>query len=541
MTVLTFRRTGQALLMSGIAGVAGALIVWPLSELGVVAAELSDVSALVDESWSVIRNTLIVGVATAGLAVALGLAGAIVTERTAVYGRRWLRFGFVLPVLVPPFVSALSWLRAYGPSGLSDDLLGFSMPGIFGPVGVIAVVAVNAMPITYVLIAAALRSRAGRDLELAARISGAGPLTVARTVTLPMLRPSLLGSAALAFVIGINAFGVPAILGTPASFETVTTRIFQNLTRSARPESFSTAVFLATGLVAVAFVFVAFAETVVNKPGALESEAGPTGTSIPEGRQNLLPSLLAWIGIIATTILPVIALVLVSVTRGVGLSPTPANWTLGNFGEAMDTRLWGALGRSLLLAGTAATVVMLLGSAVAGLRPRFSGRLAGVIVLLGFAIPGSTLGVAMILGYGSVLRDTVLLILFAYIAKLWAVGHRTVAASLGNVAPEMRHAARISGAGAIETVKSIVAPVVRPALAGGWALAFLIAFHELTMSSLLYGPGTETLAVTILNVQQLGDVPVSSALAVLITVPLVLIVVATLIATGRRARKAAAR
>lgn len=49
-------------------------------------------------------------------------------------------------------------------------------------------------------------------------------------------------------------------------------------------------------------------------------------------------------------------------------------------------------------------------------------------------------------------------------------------------------------------------------------LVFLIGVHELTMSALLYGPGSETLAVAILNAQQLGDIAVTSALAVLLTV-----------------------
>lgn len=49
-------------------------------------------------------------------------------------------------------------------------------------------------------------------------------------------------------------------------------------------------------------------------------------------------------------------------------------------------------------------------------------------------------------------------------------------------------------------------------------MVFLFGIHELTMSSLLYGPGSQTLAVVILNLNQLGDVTVTSALAVALTV-----------------------
>ncbi len=54
-------------------------------------------------------------------------------------------------------------------------------------------------------------------------------------------------------------------------------------------------------------------------------------------------------------------------------------------------------------------------------------------------------------------------------------------------------------------------------MAGAWLLVFLFAVHELTISSLLYGPGNETLAVVILNRQEIGDVAVTSALSVLLT------------------------
>jgi iron(III) transport system permease protein len=63
----------------------------------------------------------------------------------------------------------------------------------------------------------------------------------------------------------------------------------------------------------------------------------------------------------------------------------------------------------------------------------------------------------------------------------------------------------------------------------GWLIVFVFALHELTMSSLLHGPGNETLAVAVLNLQQLGEPTVTSALAVLLTVGAALAVVPLLL------------
>lgn len=526
------------LLLAGVVATALVILVgWPLVELFAVASEHAG-SSFSDAARTrgAATNTLMVGAIASLVTVAVGTGLAFLTERLAVVGRRWLRLGILLPLLIPPFVSALSWMRAYGPSGLVDDALGFSMPGLFGPVGVILVISVNAAPLAYLLAVAALNSRTDRDLELAGRISGAGPATVARTITLPLLAPALVGAGALVFVVGINAFGVPAFLGTPGRFETVTTRIYQDLALSARPEAFTRAILLATGLVVVAVVFALVGEALLSGLGGSRRTGAPAGPVESARRPQRLLTLVAWALIAVVTLLPLVALILVASTKAVGLPPTPGNSTLDNFRQALDPRLLGALGRSLLLAVSAATLTVALGAAVAAFRRRPFGRVAGVAVLLGFAVPGSTLAVAMLLSYGGLLRDTLLLILLAYLAKLWAVGHRTIAGSADNVPQDLLFAAAGSGAPPLTALRTVVIPLLRPALFGAWVLVFLIAFHELTMSSLLYGPGTDTLAVAILNLQQLGDVRVASALAVILTVPLFLAAIPLLV-VGRLPRR----
>ena len=53
-------------------------------------------------------------------------------------------------------------------------------------------------------------------------------------------------------------------------------------------------------------------------------------------------------------------------------------------------------------------------------------------------------------------------------------------------------------------------------------MCFLTALHEVTMSVLLYGPGSETFAVVVLNSAELGQVGRTSALSVLLTAMILL-------------------
>lgn len=499
--------------------IVGAIIGLPVARLVGVAIEDGPATLASALRGPLASRAIVNSLWTAGLvallAVAAGAAAAFVTERLATRGRVLLRAGMLVPLLVPPFVLAFGWTRAFGPRGLTDQLLGLELPGLYGPLGVVLVVALAATPLAWLVVAAALASRVEPELELAARASGAGPWRTFATVTLPLVRPALFAAAVVTFVFGLNAFGVPAILGSPAGFSTITTRLYQDLAFSASPAAFARATALAATLAVVAVVAVGAGEALLGRSSGRRT--GATTVSPTAGGSGLAGVVLGT-GIVVAAVLPILAVVLTALTRAVGLPPVPANWTLDNFGLAVaDGRFIGALGRSLLLATVAATLVLLLGTLlVAGLRGR-QARLGGTALTLGFAVPGSALAVAVLIAYGGLLRDTLLIILIAYLAKFAALGHRQLSGSLDRLPVDLLRAARASGAGPLTTVRTVAVPILRPAIAAAWIVVFVFGLHELTMSTLLYGPGTSTLAVHVLNVQQLGDPTVTAALSILLT------------------------
>ena len=514
------RRRPDGVVLARLATVAlvAILIALPVARLAGVALE-SGVATLVATVLSPPVLSAIVAsawtsAAVAVLAVVLGTAAALVTERLGVPGAQWLRLGILAALLVPPFVNAYGWARAFGPRGLLDRWLGLQVPGLYGPLGIVLVLTVAATPLVWLIVAGALASRVEPDAERAARASGAGPWDVLRSVTLPLLRPALLSASVVVFVFAVNAFGVPSVLGTPAGFATITTRLYQDFALSASPVAFVRAITLALTLVVLAVAVVGAADALLA--GRSASRTGAAAGSAGRGRGRWLVTLVMGGLLVLFVGVPLVALVLQALTKAAGLAPVPANWTLANFQAALDARFRDGLVNSLLLATAAATVVSIIGS-LGAVATRGRARGLGTVVALGFAVPGSALAVAMLLAFGGPLRDTLLLILVAYVAKFWALGHRQLAGSLERLPPELLRAARASGAGPWDAVGSVAAPLLRPSLVAAWLVVFVFALHELTMSSLLYGSHTATLAVVVLNVQQLGDPTVTAALAVLLT------------------------
>ena len=475
------------------------------------------------------------------LALALGVAMAVALRRPQLPGRSLLRWGVLLPVLVPDFVLAYSWLRAYGRAGFTDQLLERPWAGVQGAVGVAVVVTVNAVPLVYLVASAGLAARAEPALERAARASGAGELTVLRTITLPLLRPAIGVAAVLVFVLTLGTFAVPQVMGTPAGFATISTRIYADLSLGSDPRTFVEAVVLAVFLVAVTLVLVAPADLVWAARLKVTRTSGADGQWPGVRRHRDLAAAAAiWGYLLLTTVLPLVALVSSAVTRAVGVASVPSNWTVDNFAAVWTLRNAEAAGRSLLLASAAASILVVLGGCAAALERTRAGRGVGVLVTMTLVLPGSTLAIGLLISYGRWLADTPTIILLAYLSKLWAVAHRPISGALDRLPPEELRAARVSGADLVTGLSTAVLPSIRFALLAAWGLCFLTALHEVTMSSLLYGPGGETLAVVVLNSADLGRVGATSALSVTVTL-LVSVPALVLWATLRRVRDAARR
>ncbi len=496
----------------------GGLVAWPILRLfaegiGDGAGRLA--AAVGGAGLQAIGNSLWTSALVTVLAVAGGLGLALLTERTAARGRGLLRAAILVPLLIPDFVTAISWDAAYGPVGLSHRLFGLALPGLYGPLGIVLVLAVGATPLAYLVVASGMRVRAEPELERAARASGASGATAFRTVTLPLLGPILGAAAGLVFVTSMNAFGTPAVLGRPAGFATMTTRIYSDLAFSSSDAAFLRVIGLACLLVVLAVTIVATADRAAPR-GAVRTGTS-TGRSAVAGRGPWPAWAAAWLFVAAGVAAPVVALVLTALTRAVGLPPVPPNLTFANFAQALDGHATAALGNSLLLAAGTATAAVALGLLATAISSgRWRARL-GSGVALTFALPGSVLAVAVLLAYGAALRDTLLIIGIAYLAKLWALGQRPLAGAFDRIPADLGRAARAHGAGPLTAARTVLLPLLSPAMGAAWLLVFAFALHEVTISILLYGPRTATLAVVVLNLQQLGDPTLTTALATLLT------------------------
>ena len=214
---------GLNLARLGVWLVAAAISIVPLALVVSLALGGNQFPVLVEQGLArATWNSVITTVLSSMGAVLIGGTIAIVLERTDVGGATGLRLFLLSPLLVPPFVGAISWLQLFGRNQGLNALFDRPLWDLYGADGIIFLMTLHSYPVVYVIVAAALR-QIPSDLELAARVSGAGSGTVLRTVTIPLLGPAFLSAFTLTAVSNLADFGIPSILGSPVRFETLAT------------------------------------------------------------------------------------------------------------------------------------------------------------------------------------------------------------------------------------------------------------------------------------------------------------------------------
>ncbi|WP_374651492.1 ABC transporter permease [Dongia sp.] len=466
------------------------------------------------------------------LAVGGGLA--LVIGLTDIRGKHWLVFLMLLPMLVPAQIAALAWLELTGPASTILGPLGLApAPGsrnwLYSREGIVLLLGIEHSTMVFLAVKAGLRGLP-RDLVEAAQVAGAGRFRIVRSIVLPLLRPSLLAGAALAFVAAVGNFGIPAILGIPGRYTMLTALIYQRLSGFG-PSALGEVAVLSIILVVIVGVGLSVQLVADRRRQVVVAGDGTAITPFSLGRWRSILEI-AIVGILLViSVMPLLALLGTSLVQALGLPLGPDTVTL----EHYVTVLRNAAARrgflnSAWLALGAAGVTLVVALPFAFLVALRRSRVATILNLAAdapFAIPGTVVSIAFILAFlpplpllKISLYGTAAILLLAYLARFLALGLKPAIAGMMQLDPALEEAARIVGAGGVRRLVSVILPLAAPAAAAGALLVVMSAYNELTVSALLWSAGHETIGVMIFNLYDEGNATAASAasvMAVLVT------------------------
>jgi len=194
---------------------------------------------------------------------------------------------------------------------------------------------------------------------------------------------------------------------------------------------------------------------------------------------------------------------------------------------AANERIVEAAWLSLRVAAGAATLAALIGG-VAGFAParwgRFGGRgLFGALIGAPLVLPEVVTALAMLLLFvtleaaiGWPAGRGALTVLLAHATLGAAYVAVVVQARLAGQDRVLEAAAMDLGAGPFTAFRTITLPLMAPAVAAGWLLAFTLSFDDLVIASFVSGPAGTTLPVVVFSALRLGLTPEINALGAII-------------------------
>lgn len=169
------------------------------------------------------RNSLLVASVSSALAVLLGTGAAIALERQRRPRLDLLNAALLLPLVIPEVLLGVSLLLFFVlvrmPLGLTTVTIGH---------------VVFNLPLVLIVIQARLR-KLDPQLEEAARDLGATPWQAFRWITLPLLRPAIVGAALMAFTVSLDDFIVTFFTAGPGA-TTLPLRVFSMIKTGITPE-----------------------------------------------------------------------------------------------------------------------------------------------------------------------------------------------------------------------------------------------------------------------------------------------------------------
>ena len=489
--------------------------------------------------WATVLTTVAFVAAATVISLVLGVAIAVLLARTDIPTRSVLHDLVLLPFYVSPLVLAFAWAILYGPSGFATigvRQLGLPTWELYSVGGMAVVAAVYYVPYAYLY---AIGSLALTDpqLEDAGRIAGAGPFRTLLSITLPLLRPALLGSTLLTLVSALELLSIPLVLGLPVGIDVLATFLWATASR-ATPNDYGIVAAVSVSMLLVITVLVWLQARITGQERRFVTVGGKAirGRLLSLGRVRWVVAVLLWAYVLVCVLLPLLGIFAQASTSFLTPLVNPLELlTIDNFKQIFDQPAYVDSIRNSIIVSVVGGLVATAFIAFAVLvTTRSDFPLRGVlsyVALYPRAVPGIIVGIGflwstlLVPGLGE-LRNTLAVLAVAFTVRFLPIGFGAVAPSVVRVSNELDRAARISGASWLRTMRSVMIPLLRPALASAFVLLFVSFLKEYASALFLVSRGSEVIGTTMIELWRQGN---SGPVAALASVQLLITFVAILI------------
>lgn len=485
-------------------------------------------------------NSLTIGLFGTLFALLGGGALAWLAARTDVPGRPLVQLAGIVPMFVSPLVGALAWsfIGSPSPTGYANLLmreLGLDVTvNLYSVSGIIFVFALYYIPYAFLFIYSAL-TLMNPELEEVARVHGATIRKTASFVTFPLVAPAILGSALLTFVLIIENFPVPQVLGTPSRINTLPSFIF-NLMNTA-PSRPNEAAGVGLLLMLVMSVVIWIQRRIISaREYATVTGKGFRPRMIELGKWRWPAFSFVAAYIMLAVVLPFFALFQMAFRQHSfiqdfwGLFDRTA-FTMFHFNAVLDYApfrigLRNSIIASILTAVIGGALHLMMSYTV--YRTKTPGRQwIEYVAMLPLAAPALVLGIGFLWTWLLLpfpLYGTLGILVVAFAVRFMPQGFRSISSSILQVHRDLEESAFVAGASRTRTTVEVTIPLIRSGVVSTMVLLLILSMRELSAAIFLFTSNTRVLSVVIFDLWFSGVLARAAAVS-LIYAGLLLVVV----------------
>ncbi|MEM4383495.1 MAG: iron ABC transporter permease [Candidatus Caldarchaeum sp.] len=467
----------------------------------------------------VLLNTFIFAAGSAFIATSLGTTLAFLVTRTDTPLKNIAVYTPILTFAMPSSVESMGWTFLLSPRTGLVNVMFTRLTGIDEPLlnlytlpGMTLVMGINLLPVAF-MITAPTFTLFDRSLEEMGRASGAGLLQVYRHVVIPLAMPSIASAFLYCFIVALEAFDTPAIIGIPAGIYVVTTTIYTQMV-SEIPPRYGTATAYAAVLLVISLIMIFLFNQISKKADRYATLSGrsTTTTELKLGRYRYLATLFV-LGYLLIHPIPLLfTLATASIHRFWNPDRLFTNITLENYEKFFSYPTTATALVNSIIVSTSSTILTVaigfLATYFSLKRPMLGRQLFTTLLSIPLAIPPMVLAVGVfwsVLYVDIGLYGTVWALVYAYTLRYIPLAIRFLSGPMLQISKDLEDSAILYGAGVLRTITRVTLPLLRGAVSVAAIYVFIRVFTDLGIAVLLVTHTSTVLSTTLFALWNTGE------------------------------------
>ena len=455
------------------------------------------------------------------LTVVIATPLAYIFTRYNIKGKGLLRMLIILSSMSAPFIGAYSWILLLGRSGVITvffkNLLGITIPNIYGFNGILLVLTLQLYPLIFLYVVGALKNVDNSLLEASENLGCSGTRRFF-IIIIPLITPTLFAGGLLVFMRALADFGTPMLIGE--GFRTFPVTIFNEfISEIGGDDGFASAISI-IAIVITTLVFLAQKYLSTRNTFTMNS-LNKIRPEDAKGFQKFLIHAYSYT-LVSISIMPQLYIFYTSFKNTKGTTFAPG-YSFQSYTAAFD-KVGKAISNTIVIPAISLVFIIFLAVLLAYISVRRAGVIASTldsISMVPYIIPGSVIGIVLLIAFNKppiLLSGTMAIMVIGLVIRRLPYTIRSSVAILQQIPMNIEEAALSLGSSKLNTFYKITMPMMAAGIISGAILSWITMISELSTAILLYTGRTKTLTIEIYTQVIRGNYGVSAALSTILAI-----------------------